>query len=135
MISCGAAAPRSTRSAPALTAASAPVTLLTATRSAGARSLDVYQALSEHAVAIPGGSCASVGIAGLTQGGGHGLMSRKFGLTCDNNLGVEMVLADGSVVRANAKENCLGPGQVPVFRTRSVRQSSSVSSSLSPRPS
>jgi FAD/FMN-containing dehydrogenase len=45
---------------------------------------------------IPGGSCPSVGIAGLTLGGGHGFVARAFGLACDSLRAVRIVTADGS---------------------------------------
>jgi len=54
---------------------------------------------------IPGGTCPTVGIAGLTQGGGIGLSGRKFGLTCDHLLEATVVLADGSAVVANAHQH------------------------------
>jgi FAD/FMN-containing dehydrogenase len=54
---------------------------------------------------IPGGTCPTVGIAGLTQGGGIGLSGRKFGLTSDHLLEATVVLADGSVVVANAQQH------------------------------
>jgi len=69
---------------------------------AGAHLLDVYTALAARGRMIPGGSCPTVGIGGLTQGGGIGLSGRKFGLTCDNLLEATVVLADGSVAVANA---------------------------------
>ena len=77
-----------------------------ATVGAGAALLDVYQGLWDQArVAIPGGSCATVGIAGLTLGGGFGLLSRELGLTCDALLEAEMVTADGAIVRASEHEH------------------------------
>ena len=51
---------------------------------------------------IPGGSCGSVGIGGLTLGGGYGLLSRKFGLTCDGLIEVTMV--DGNGIIRNSKD-------------------------------
>src|SRR5215204_5936840 len=62
---------------------------------AGVRLLDCYQRLWEHGVTIPGGTCPSVGIAGLTLGGGIGFLSRRYGLTCDNLLAVDLVDAEG----------------------------------------
>src|SRR5690348_5750793 len=47
---------------------------------------------------------STTGIGGLTLGGGIGRLSRTLGLTIDNLLGVDMVLADGSFVMANAEE-------------------------------
>ncbi len=54
---------------------------------------------------IPAASGASVGIAGLTLGGGFGVVSRKYGLACDNVIGVELVDASGELVYANAEQN------------------------------
>ena len=72
---------------------------------AGAKLLGVYTALGARGRMIPGGTCPTVGIAGLTQGGGIGLSGRKFGLTCDNLLEATVVLADGSAVTANAQSH------------------------------
>jgi FAD/FMN-containing dehydrogenase len=76
-----------------------------ATVGAGARLVDVYSACANAGVAIPGGSCPTVGISGLTLGGGLGVIDRQFGLACDNLLSAEVVLADGSAVTTNAREN------------------------------
>ncbi|OON78915.1 FAD-binding protein [Streptomyces tsukubensis] len=62
---------------------------------AGARLIDVYRALAAKGTTIPAGSCPSVGISGLTLGGGHGVVSRAYGLTCDNLTGARIVTADG----------------------------------------
>ncbi len=72
---------------------------------AGANLSTVYAALAAHGVAIAGGSCPTVGIAGLAMGGGIGVLTRAFGLTCDAIRGVEIVTADGSVRQAD--ENLL----------------------------
>jgi FAD/FMN-containing dehydrogenase len=53
---------------------------------AGARLIDVYDRLWQNRRTIPAGTCPTVGIAGLAQGGGIGFAARKFGLTCDNLL-------------------------------------------------
>ena len=56
-----------------------------AQRSARARiCFGVYSGLAKHGVTIPGGSCPTVGIAGLALGGGVGYSSRRFGTTADN---------------------------------------------------
>ncbi|MFO1323434.1 MAG: FAD-binding oxidoreductase [Burkholderiales bacterium] len=58
-----------------------------------------------HGLATTGGVVSSTGVAGLTLGGGLGWLMPKHGMSLDNLLGVEMVLADGRVVRAAADEN------------------------------
>jgi FAD/FMN-containing dehydrogenase len=77
----------------------------TATVGAGARLVDVYAACAAAGVAIPGGSCPTVGIAGLTLGGGIGVLGRKLGLTCDNLRSAEVVTAAGDVVTADGTTN------------------------------
>jgi FAD/FMN-containing dehydrogenase len=72
---------------------------------AGARLIDVYDGLWQHGRTVPAGSCPTVGIAGLAQGGGVGFASRKFGLTCDNLLEATVVLANGTAVVANAHQH------------------------------
>jgi FAD/FMN-containing dehydrogenase len=67
----------------------------------GARLMQVYAGLADHGVTIPAGSCPTVGLAGLALGGGHGLASRKLGLTCDSLREVRLVLADGRRVTAS----------------------------------
>src|SRR5215469_2673345 len=74
----------------------------TATVGAGARLIDVYAALATHGLIVPAGSCPTVGIAGLTQGGGLGVLGRKFGLTCDNLLSAQVVVADGRLLTCDA---------------------------------
>jgi FAD/FMN-containing dehydrogenase len=51
---------------------------------AGTRLIDFYNGLAAHGRAVPGGSCPTVGIAGLTLGGGRRGGARAYGLTCDN---------------------------------------------------
>jgi FAD/FMN-containing dehydrogenase len=57
-----------------------------------------YSELAARGLAVPGGSCPTVGIAGLALGGGVGVLSRLYGLTCDTMTGVQVVTADGSVL-------------------------------------
>ena len=72
-----------------------------ATVGAGARLGSLYDALDEHGLTIPAGCGPSVGIGGLTLGGGIGILGRKHGLTCDHLVGADVVLADGRVVRCD----------------------------------
>jgi FAD/FMN-containing dehydrogenase len=72
---------------------------------AGTRLIDVYDRLWQRRLTVPGGTCPTVGIAGLTLGGGIGFAARKFGLTCDNLLEATVVLANGTAVTANAREH------------------------------
>ncbi len=72
---------------------------------AGAKLGDVYAVLGQQQRSIPAGSCASVGIAGLLQGGGLGIADRMYGLTCDALLEAEIVTADGQLLRCNANEH------------------------------
>jgi FAD/FMN-containing dehydrogenase len=69
---------------------------------AGAKLKDVYAALGAAGRALPAGSCPTVGIAGLTLGGGIGVLSRKYGLTCDHLSSAQVVTADGKLVTASA---------------------------------
>jgi FAD/FMN-containing dehydrogenase len=72
-----------------------------ATVGAGARLGDLYDALQEQGRTIASGCGPSVGIAGLTLGGGLGILGRRYGLTCDNLLRAQVVLADGRVVECD----------------------------------
>jgi FAD/FMN-containing dehydrogenase len=72
-----------------------------ATVGAGVRLGALYDTLQEHGLTIPAGCGPDVGIAGLTLGGGIGILGRKYGLTCDNVLRAEVVLADGRVVECD----------------------------------
>jgi FAD/FMN-containing dehydrogenase len=72
-----------------------------ATVGSGVRLGRLYDALDAHGVTIPAGCGHSVGIAGLTLGGGIGIMGRSHGLTCDSLLRAEIVLADGRVLECD----------------------------------
>jgi FAD/FMN-containing dehydrogenase len=77
----------------------------TATIGAGARLVDVDQALFQQGVMVPAGSCPTVGIAGLTLGGGHGFSGRKYGLTCDNVRSLIIVTAAGQALLASQTQH------------------------------
>jgi FAD/FMN-containing dehydrogenase len=66
---------------------------------------EVDHATHAFGLATPSGFISTTGVGGLTLGGGIGYLSRTLGLTLDNLLGVDMVLADGSFVTASAQEH------------------------------
>ena len=66
---------------------------------------DVDHATVAFGMATPSGFLASTGVAGLTLGGGIGYLSRRFGLTVDNLLSADVVLADGTFVTASANSH------------------------------
>jgi FAD/FMN-containing dehydrogenase len=68
---------------------------------AGAQLANVYNALAQAGRCLPAGSCPTVGIAGLTLGGGIGVLSRKYGLTCDRLDAATVVTADSRTATAN----------------------------------
>ena len=102
---------------------------------AGTRLIDLYNGLASHGVAVPGGSCPTVGVAGLTLGGGVGVLSRAYGLTSDNLTGLQVVTTDGAVRDCSAASHpdllwaCQGGGGGNfgivtsfTFRTRPLSQ-------------
>ena len=77
----------------------------TARVGAGLDMLDLSEALGQVGVTFPHATGKTVGLSGLTLGGGFGVTTRKWGLTCDNLVEVEMVTAAGGAVRASEMEN------------------------------
>jgi len=75
----------------------------TATIGAGCRLGRVYSALHAVGRTLPAGCGETVGIAGLTLGGGIGLLGRQHGLTCDRLVGARVVLADGHIVECDER--------------------------------
>src|SRR5215467_5270848 len=71
----------------------------------GCTSGDVDHATHAYGLAVPFGIVSTTGVAGLTVGGGSGYLTRKHGLTIDNLLEADVVLADGSVVTASKSEH------------------------------
>jgi len=77
----------------------------TARVGAGCTQGDVDHATHAFGLAVPAGIISTTGIAGLTLSGGHGYLSRKYGLTIDNLIEADVVLADGSFVTATKEKN------------------------------
>jgi FAD/FMN-containing dehydrogenase len=76
----------------------------TATIGAGAALARAYDVTGSRGRAIAGGSCATVGVGGLTLGGGVGVLTRAMGLTCDAVQSMQVVTADGQVRTASADQ-------------------------------
>ncbi|PZF81598.1 FAD-binding oxidoreductase [Jiangella anatolica] len=72
---------------------------------AGLTAGDVTNTVSEHGLAIGFGDTGTVGIGGITTGGGVGFLSRKYGMTIDNVLAAEVVTADGQILQVDAENH------------------------------
>ena len=71
----------------------------------GCQMATLFAALDEYGLHVPGGECDEVCVGGYMQGGGQGFTSRTYGMHCDNVIEVRVMLADGSIVTANAQQN------------------------------
>jgi FAD/FMN-containing dehydrogenase len=71
----------------------------------GVQLLDLNRALAARGALVPSGSCPSVGIGGVTLGGGMGLSGRRLGLTCDRLVAATIVTADGRRRRVDARSD------------------------------
>lgn len=75
------------------------------TAGGGANNADAGRVLGPAGLYVAGGRCPTVGISGLTLGGGWGFSNRHLGLTCDNLVSTELITASGELVTASATEN------------------------------
>lgn len=76
-----------------------------ATIGAGVIGSELVEAANEQGLTVMSGECATVGLAGFTQGGGHGILSNEYGLGADQTLSFEVVTAKGELVTASPTEN------------------------------
>lgn len=77
----------------------------TVTVAAGVNNADFAEAVDPYGVYVPGGRCPTVGLSGLTLGGGWGFSCRHLGMTCDSLVSTDIALASGEIVTASESEN------------------------------
>ncbi len=77
----------------------------TVTVAAGVNNADFGDAVDPYGVYVPGGRCPTVGLSGLTLGGGWGFSCRHLGMTCDSLVSTDIALASGELVTASETEN------------------------------
>ncbi|MDX6355635.1 MAG: hypothetical protein QOF98_2538 [Streptomyces sp.] len=77
----------------------------TVTVGAGLQFVDLLAQLAPRGLAMPGGMNPTVGLGGFLQGGGFGLLTRRFGMACDRVVSAEVVLADGRVVHCSEQSH------------------------------
>jgi hypothetical protein len=65
----------------------------------------LYNKIAKFGFAFAGGSCRSVGVSGITLGGGVGFLQRQYGLVCDNLIEAQIVDAFGNIITANSYQN------------------------------
>jgi FAD/FMN-containing dehydrogenase len=103
----------------------------TVTVGAGADLFQIYQALAAQGLALQAGSCPTVGISGHILGGGHGLLARSHGLTCDSLQRLTIVDAQARTLQADATSSPTSIGRAAAAAaaaSASRRNSSSTSS-------
>lgn len=71
----------------------------------GATWADIDRATGAHGLACPGGVVSTTGVGGFSLGGGIGWLSREYGMTCDNLIGAELVLATGEMLSVNETQD------------------------------
>ncbi len=71
----------------------------------GVNNKQLYDFISKEGYPFPGGTCPTVGLSGYASGGGWGLSCRLLGLGCDSLIELELVDAEGKLIKANSVEN------------------------------